>query len=66
MAAQKAATLIFPMLGLKTGRHSHLYFQHMKQVWCIECVRNKNYIYPRNIHGGQQKGILVRPFKTVI
>lgn len=35
MAAQKAATLIFPMLGLKTGRQSHLSLQHIKQVSCI-------------------------------
>lgn len=35
MAAQKAATLIFPMFGLKTGRQSHLSLQHIKQVLCI-------------------------------
>lgn len=38
MAAQKAATLIFPMFGLKTGRQTHLYFEHIKQVLCIECI----------------------------
>lgn len=38
MAARKAATLIFPMLGLKTGRETLLYFQYTENMLWTECV----------------------------
>lgn len=42
MAAQKAATLIFPMLGLKTGKQAHLYFENFKKALNMYVLKKNN------------------------